>query len=278
MASIVIPAHNEERVIGETLATLIDGLDTSVEVVVACNGCRDRTAEVSRRFGARVRVLEIETASKVVALNEADEAARSFPRIYLDADILLEGRDAQRLLETLSRPGALAAEPNVRFDVSKSDFWVRSWYAVWNSLHGHQPGDVGGGLYALTEEGRRRFGSFPDIISDDGFVRAHFEPGEIERCMEATTVVRAPRTVTDLMRIKVRSRLGNRQLAQRFPELWRHKREARRGLLSRVLGLRPLVWPLLPIYATIQLIVRGRARERERDFDEYRWESDRSTR
>ena len=278
MASIVIPAHNEERVIGETLATLLDGLDSSVEVLVACNGCTDETAEVSRRFGSRVRVIETETASKVVALNQADEATRGFPRLYLDADILLSGRDAQRLLEVLSRPGALAAEPTVRFDVSKSDFWVRSWYAVWNSLHGHHPGDVGGGLYALTEEGRRRFGSFPDIISDDGFVRAHFDVGEIERCTEATTVVRTPRTVTDLMRIKVRSRLGNRQLARRFPDLWRSKREARRGLLSKMLGLRPLVWPLLPIYATIQLIVRARARSREQDLDEYRWESDRSTR
>ena len=47
-ASIVIPAHDEEAVIGRLLDSLAGGLDGArLDVVVACNGCTDRTAEIA---------------------------------------------------------------------------------------------------------------------------------------------------------------------------------------------------------------------------------------
>jgi hypothetical protein len=278
MPSILIPAHDEERVLGENLAALLDGLDPGVEVIVACNGCSDGTAQVAGRFVPRVRVLELETASKVRALNAAEGTAPSFPRLYLDADIRFGGTEVNRLLEFLAAQDAPAAEPRVRFDLSRSGFLVRSWYAVWTGLHGGSPGDVGGGLYALTAEGRARFGAFPDVISDDGFVRAHFAAGEILRCDEAQTLVRAPHSVADLVRIKTRGRLGTRQLARQFPDLWSGKRGGERGLLAKVLGLRPVLWPLFPIYATIQVLIRLRADRQEREPGGVQWERDRSTR
>ena len=74
----------------------------------------------------------------------------------------------------------MAAEPIARLDTRGASPWVRAYYAVWIALHGRVPGDVGCGLYGLSEEGRARFGEFPGGISDDGFVRAHFAPEEIE--------------------------------------------------------------------------------------------------
>ena len=85
MTSVIIPAHNEDTVIGrllqgltraETEAQRADSLD----IVVVCNGCSDRTAEIARAFGEPVHVIETEVASKSHALRLGDEAARSFPR------------------------------------------------------------------------------------------------------------------------------------------------------------------------------------------------------
>ena len=61
LASVVIPAHNEQASILATLARLSTGLEGEVlDVVVVCNGCTDRTAEVVRRTYPDVRVLEID--------------------------------------------------------------------------------------------------------------------------------------------------------------------------------------------------------------------------
>ncbi len=70
MASIVIPAHDEERVLGETLERVLAGLDPDVEVIVACNGCRDRTSEVAQRFALRVAVIVAAVANPPWAFEE----------------------------------------------------------------------------------------------------------------------------------------------------------------------------------------------------------------
>ena len=89
IASIVIPAHNEEAVIARTLSTLLtDAKDGEFEVVVVCNGCSDATHQISEGFAHRgVRTLSIETPSKIAALNVGDAAATVMPRVYLDADV-----------------------------------------------------------------------------------------------------------------------------------------------------------------------------------------------
>ncbi|MYT19449.1 glycosyltransferase, partial [Streptomyces sp. SID7760] len=81
MTSIVIPAHNEGRVIGRLLdALLADAPASGPDIVVVCNGCTDDTAAVAGARGPRVRVVEIPTPSKHTALRVGDEHARGFPR------------------------------------------------------------------------------------------------------------------------------------------------------------------------------------------------------
>src|SRR5206468_3248861 len=52
MISVIIPAHDEERYVGPTIAALCAA--TPFEVLVVANACRDRTAEVACAHGARV--------------------------------------------------------------------------------------------------------------------------------------------------------------------------------------------------------------------------------
>ena len=98
MVSIVIPAHNEETTIGRCLSRLLgEGSSESLRVVVACNGCSDRTAEFARQFGDRVTVIETDVASKVYAMNLGDEASQGFPRFYMDADVVLSPTRLRRV-------------------------------------------------------------------------------------------------------------------------------------------------------------------------------------
>ena len=220
MVSIVIPAHNEETTIGRCLSRLLgEGSSESLRVVVACNGCSDRTAEFARQFGDRVTVIETDVASKVYAMNLGDEASQGFPRFYMDADVVLSPNDIREVERTLQSGGVLAAAPRMQMDFSNASWAVRAVYRVWMALPYTRSGMMGVGVYALSEEGRRRFGRFPDIIADDGYIRVLFKPHERAAVDAARSIVKAPATLAGLIKIKTRSRLGGFQLAKLYPEL-----------------------------------------------------------
>lgn len=206
MVSVVIPAHNEERVIERCLRALPL---SDVEVVVVCNGCTDATAEVASRVSSSIRVECIEEASKTAALNHGDRVAQSFPRVYLDADTVLEHDAIITLADALRGGPALAAGVRVDYDLAQSSRWVRSYYAIWSRLPSVGDDIVGGGVYALSADGRRRFDQFPALLGDDHFVRDSFTPEE-RVVTDARSVVTAERNVRALLRRKVRVFTGNR--------------------------------------------------------------------
>ena len=98
LASVVIPAHNEERGIGRTLDTLRSGLGPGeVDVVVVCNGCTDATAEVVRREFPDVRVVEIPQASKSDAVAIGNDVAYGLAAAVWTRDL----RRAMSMVEKL---------------------------------------------------------------------------------------------------------------------------------------------------------------------------------
>jgi len=54
--AVLVPAHDEHLVIGETLASISRQLETGDRLVVIADNCSDRTAEVARECGAEVTV------------------------------------------------------------------------------------------------------------------------------------------------------------------------------------------------------------------------------
>jgi len=214
VASIVIPAHNEASVIER----LLDSLPTEVggrglEVIVACNGCTDDTAEIARRRG--LKVVDIETPSKIAALNAADEIATAFPRLYIDADVVLTPKTVTDLIRTLGEPGVLCAAPPYRLQLDGRPWTVRAYFSVWLQVMRVRAGYVGSGVYSVSEQGRKRFGKFPNVIADDTFVRNLFTRDERRIVDTDPTLVEAPFTLRALFRRKVRVTIGNMELRAR---------------------------------------------------------------
>jgi len=116
IASIIIPAHNEEFSIGRLLDQLLtDVAPGELEVLILCNGCTDRTADVARRFEPRVTVVDLPQPSKQAALKHGDTLATVFPRLYIDSDVEIRaadvraaGRQAASALEFLAVAVAVA--------------------------------------------------------------------------------------------------------------------------------------------------------------------------
>lgn len=212
LGSVVIPAHNEASVIVRCLDALLGDFEPAeLEVVVSCNGCTDGTADIVRASAHPVRVVETETASKTAALRAADKAVSAFPRLYLDADVVLESVAARRVLECLISGAALAARPPIRYNTADSDPIVRSYYRARARVPGLMNSLWGAGVYGLSESGRSRFRDFPDLMGDDLFVDQQFGREEIAIVDAHPVVVNVPRRATDMLRVLRRTYQGNAQ-------------------------------------------------------------------
>ena len=212
MLTVVIAAHNEESVIGACLDALLAQPESAADRIVVCaNGCADHTAAVAAARG--VRVIDRPEAGKPGALNAADGIATGFPRVYLDADITVPAGALGAILSRFdAAPAALAVVPRRRIETTGRPWPVRAYFSINERLPVFRTGLFGRGLIALSEAGRARFDTFPDVISDDLFVDAQYTVDEKVEADEVVIAVEAPRTTRSLVDRLVRVRRGNAQL------------------------------------------------------------------
>ncbi|MER5758055.1 glycosyltransferase [Streptomyces sp. NPDC002082] len=286
MTSIVIPAHNEGRVIGRLLDALLDGTPASgPDIVVVCNGCTDDTAAVAAARGPRVRVVEIPTPSKHQALRVGDEHARGFPRLYVDADVVVGAADVRALADALATgPGLLAAAPGRDIPLTGCAWPVRAYYRVWQLLPAVREGLFGRGVIAVTEPGHARLAALPPLMADDLAASLAFAPGERRVVEAARVVVLPPRTWGDLIKRRVRAATSSAEL-ERFqaaqasgPAAPQPSARTGTGDLRALLRAQPRLLPGVAVFVVAALAARQGSRKAIRSGDFSTWLRDESSR
>lgn len=274
-ASVIIPAHNEESIIARNLAALLEG-SNALDVVVVCNGCTDRTAAAARAFEPAIRVMEIAESSKNAAVQLGNESSDVFPRVHLDADVQLSGRDLQRLLAPLVEEGLLATGPRRVVPREGCSRLVRWYYDVWEQLPQVSGGLFGRGTFALTQAAQERVSALPTVMSDDLAMSDAFAASEYRIVETAAVIVFPPRTVRDLLRRRIRVDTGNVQADQSGV-----RRPGSATGLSTLGGLirdRPSLAPRMAVFLAVTAISRIRARRAIRAGDFSTWQRDESSR
>ena len=274
-ASVVIAAHNEELGIGRCLDELLAASsELDLQIIVVCNGCTDRTASIASSYGEPIEVLELERAGKISALNAGDSCATWFPRFYVDADVRLSPASLVAMVDTLEEPGVHAVVPTMQPELSDRPWTVRSYFTVWSELPYFREGIASSGAYGLSEDGRARFDCFPDVLSDDHFALSLFARGERRVALGATSTIEAPWSLREIVKIKTRGFLGNRQLGDRRQT---SEQDQRRSSWAGVVARRPALWLHAPLYVVVNAVAELRARRRWSSGD-FSWERDDSTR
>src|SRR6185503_3871621 len=169
--TFVIPAHNEEALIGEALEAVLASVahasgvprdelrlpDTAFEVIVVDDASEDATAAIVSRFVGEVGVRLVSCAGGTCAVARNAGAAISSGRVlcFLDADTLVPENAVTRILELHERERRclvlyrlVSREPGIRA-------WL--WWTFWGLVR-HVP--------------LARAKSMPAFMSCD---RAHFE-------------------------------------------------------------------------------------------------------
>jgi glycosyltransferase involved in cell wall biosynthesis len=169
--SVVIPARNEEALIGEVVEAVVVSVaraagvarsdlwlpDTAFEVIVADDGSEDATPRIVDAFAERVGVRRIPCVGRTCAAARNVGAAASTGRVlcFVDADTIVPAHAVERILHRHEDEGRClvlyrlaSREPGVRA-------WL--WWTFWG-LARHLP--------------LARAKSMPAFMSCD---RAHFE-------------------------------------------------------------------------------------------------------
>jgi glycosyltransferase involved in cell wall biosynthesis len=271
--SLVIPAHNEASVILRTLLSFMpDLLPGEAEVIVVANGCTDDTVERARSVPG-VDVLDIAAASKAAALNAGDERATAFPRIYVDADIVLDAAALRETAEALTGSTARVAAPRVNFITNGRPVAVRAFFAVYTRLPYANNGLTGLGVYGISEAGRARFEQFPAITADDLFIQRLFSRAE-RLVVTSSFDVQTPKTLRSLVRVRTRTAFGNEQLATTATPAFAASTKETAAALLTIMRREPKLILAVGVYVGVTIVARLSAKRRSAS----RWQRDDSTR
>jgi peptidoglycan-N-acetylglucosamine deacetylase len=245
--TVVIPAHNEERVIAKTLAALEIARWPGVEVIVVDDGSVDATAEIAGSFP--VRVLRQRRRGKAAALNAGIAAAAGDVIVVLDADTVLDADFLDTVAPHFADPAIGAVAGNVKVGNRRSVLARMQALEYIVSLDIDRRTQDALGVVAVVPGAAGAFrraalldvGGYPgETLVEDadltiallrGEWRIHYEPA-------AVAWTEAPETVGDVLRQRRRWAYGNVQVLAKHAGMMLRPGEGRVGLLG-------LPWMLL---------------------------------
>lgn len=131
LATVLIPAYNEESVILDTLRSVLASDYPHMDIIVVDDGSTDRTAELVRaNYGRdpRVRLILQPNRGKPAALNNGLSEAKGEIVVSIDADTIVDPEAVSRLVRHFADPKVGAVAGNVK--VMNRNSWLTRWQAL----------------------------------------------------------------------------------------------------------------------------------------------------
>jgi len=230
--AVIVPAYNEEKVIVETVASLLASTYRgSLEIVVVDDGSRDKTYERALSAFAgetRVRIFRTPNGGKPAALNFGLRHTSAPIVVALDADTIFRADTVDKLVRHFAdeRVGAVAGNAKVGNRVNILTRWQALEYVTSQNLDRRAfnllncitvvPGAVGAWKRDLVKE----LGGFnPTTLAEDADLTIAIGKAgyKVVYDEEAVALTEAPDTVRGLVRQRFRWMFGTAQAA------WRHR-------------------------------------------------------
>jgi peptidoglycan-N-acetylglucosamine deacetylase len=129
--TVLIPAHNEESVIVQTVTSVLHSDLKDLRIIVVDDGSIDRTGELlDTNFSRnpRVRIIHQVNRGKAAALNLAMSLAETDIVVTIDADTEIEPDAISKLIRHFSDPRVGAVAGNVK--VGNRSRWLTRWQAL----------------------------------------------------------------------------------------------------------------------------------------------------
>ncbi len=161
--SIVIPAHNEARLIGGTLSQLIRAfleLKTEFEIIVVNDDSTDLTAAIAKQAGAVV--IDVALRNIGAVRNAGAEIARFEYLIFVDADTLVPAATLAATIDALNS-GNIGGGAFVELSAGPRIHWSKYWVYPLAVTLWQRVGRWAAGCYMFCRaDAFREMGGFPE--------------------------------------------------------------------------------------------------------------------
>ena len=161
LISIIVPAFNEEKLLGATLRAIAMATTAwtsrgwTHELIVCDNNSTDRTAEIAASVGARVVFEPINQIAR--ARNRGASVAAGKWLLFIDADSEPSGGLLEELAEAIESGKHVACGARLRFEAPSLLLWfLAGVWSIWSRL-GRQ---MAGSFVAVEATAFREVGGF----------------------------------------------------------------------------------------------------------------------
>ena len=179
LCSIIIPAHNEEKVIKETISQALLQTHSNIEIIVICHNCTDRTfVKCKEEADPRVFAFELDTknSGKGIALNYGVILARGNYLLVLDGDGKLNTTFIEYMLPMFEQGNFAAVQgryipSNREYNLLtrllglEGDLWSSPFMTFRSVLENRTP--LGGTGYIIKKNVLLSVGGFRNHLVDD---------------------------------------------------------------------------------------------------------------
>jgi len=255
--SVLIPAHNEEKIISKTISSMlkIDYPRSRLEVVVIDDGSSDRTYQIAKSFaGKGVQVYRKKKGGKASALNYGLKRVRTDLILALDADCFLARDALKKMVGEMQDKWTMAAIPSIEV-LNKVSILQKIQAIEYSFMNFFRK--LTASIYALAiapaavlykTKFLRKYGGFDENTLTEDFeigLRIVSHNFSIAHVFDSNVFTIVPAGLGELMKQRIRWAYGS------FTELSKYKR-----LLSIKYGdLGAFILPQIPIYAGIVIFV-----------------------
>ncbi|MBI3190693.1 glycosyltransferase family 2 protein [archaeon] len=228
--SIVIPAHNEEKFISESINSVIDaGYKNKKDIIVIDDGSTDKTAHVVRSLSKKyknVRLFSIPHSGKANALNYGIRRARFDIIAYLDADSFIEKSSLMLLVHPLKDKRIAASSGVIRARRKGIFTWFQDvdyivssgWRHICNKVNSTY---VTPGFAAFSKTALKKINGFTgDTLTEDIDITIRLRKAGFHAVMtKASIFTSVPSTLTGLVRQRIRWGRGSVQVAKKHSDI-----------------------------------------------------------
>ena len=272
--SVIVPAHNEAKVIDKTINSLLEMTYPGAEIIVVDDGSTDNTYErILELYGSnpKVRVFKKPNEGKGQALNFGIERSQAEIILAIDADTILYPDSAEKLARHFSDPrvGAVAGNAKVGNRINLLTKWQALEYVTSQNLDRRAfaisncitvvPGAIGAWRRQLVLD----LGGFNnDTLAEDAelTLRILRSGYKIDYEEEAIALTEAPDTVGAFLKQRFRWMYGTLQAAWKNRDMLLRPHYGALGMLAMpnifvFQIIFPLISPLMDLVTVSSIFV-----------------------
>ena len=125
LVSVIIPAYNEEKVIGNCLESLEKQRYRLLEIIVVDDGSSDNTLKIVKRFN--IPVLKQNHQGPGRARNLGASIAKGEILVFVDADMTFDKDFVKDLTKPIIEGKTIGTFSKNEFVANKNDIWSKCW-------------------------------------------------------------------------------------------------------------------------------------------------------